>query len=82
MKRLNGDGVVDAADYVVWRKNLSSSAAGSETSASVPEPGSPSLLALGSLTLFARRRSIHTLRERDSSNANKRRHPPSGGRDR
>jgi hypothetical protein len=39
----NRDGVVDAADYVVWRKNLtaaSTTALVSNASASVPEPAS------------------------------------------
>jgi hypothetical protein len=60
----NGDGIVDAQDYVVWRKSLSPSAAGSGASASVPEPSGLSLLALGSLTLFARRRALDSHIER------------------
>ncbi len=51
----NGDGVVDAADYVVWRKNLGSSAAGSGTSAAIPEPASLTLFAMGGLLALHRR---------------------------
>jgi hypothetical protein len=51
----NGDGVVDAADYVVWRKNLGSSAAGSGTSAAIPEPASLTLFAMGGLLALPRR---------------------------
>ena len=34
----NGDGVVDAADYIIWRKNQGSGAAASSAAAVAPEP--------------------------------------------
>ena len=67
----NGDGTVDAADYVVWRKNDGTQqeystwraqfgqTSGSGTAAienSVPEPSSLSLLTLAAPALMLRRR--------------------------
>jgi hypothetical protein len=43
----NGDMIVDAADYVVWRAYVSKIAIGNITIANVPEPGSITLVALG-----------------------------------
>jgi hypothetical protein len=45
---LSGDGLVDVADYDVWAANVGSTA-------SVPEPATVGLLALGISALFARR---------------------------
>ena len=48
----NGDGVVDAADYTIWRDNLTAPAA----AVSVPEPSAAWLgLALAIGSLFRRR---------------------------
>jgi hypothetical protein len=52
----NGNGIVDAGDYTIWRDHVASgSGSGRLGSASVPEPSS-ALLALGLLTLVRRRR--------------------------
>jgi len=48
----NGDGVVDAADYVVWRNNLPPQ----EPSDAVPEPATLGLIVLGSLIAASNRR--------------------------
>jgi len=64
----NSDGIVDAADYVVWRKNLmahrrSGSAATASNSglhdashSAVPEPGAWQIIALGGTSVCATRR--------------------------
>ena len=70
----NGDGTVDAADYVMWRKNDGSpegyntwrtnfgrtlgSGAALASSAAVPEPASFALLLMGALAMFLRRRKV------------------------
>ena len=68
----NHNGVVDAADYVVWRKNLGAqtsfdawrahfgagggSSAGASANVAVPEPTTLVLVLAGTLTLLSRRR--------------------------
>jgi len=55
----NHNGVVDAADYTVWRDHLGAalgSGTGAFTAAAVPEPASLVLLLTGILTLCCRRR--------------------------
>ncbi len=52
----NDDGLVDAADYVVWRKHLPPPASGAALDAAVPEPGALLLAVLGSLMFAAGRR--------------------------
>src|SRR5262245_44482890 len=50
----NGDGIVNAADYAVWRDNAPSGSAASLNS-SVPEPATVFLLAMGVLARVRRR---------------------------
>jgi fibronectin-binding autotransporter adhesin len=63
----NNDGTVDAADYVVWRKNIGTqqaydawrsnfgrTASGSGMSTGVPEPATGLLLSMGIVALFSR----------------------------
>jgi len=50
----NGNGVVDAADYVLWRNNLPPPGNG----ASVPEPASAVMLMIATAALGWRRRSL------------------------
>jgi sugar lactone lactonase YvrE len=45
----NGDGVVDAADYVIWRANLGHGGAVMGPGGGVPEPASAILLLLGGI---------------------------------
>jgi sugar lactone lactonase YvrE len=44
----NGDGIVDAADYTIWRDHFAPAAGGGAASA-VPEPATVALLVLGSV---------------------------------
>ena len=53
----NGDGTVNAADYTVWRNNLGAGA-GSGSAASVPEPWSGLILALGVAACWSNRRGV------------------------
>jgi len=48
----NGDGVVDAADYVVWRRAAAGGGGGSEP---VPEPASALMVACGAMLYLAAR---------------------------
>jgi prepilin-type N-terminal cleavage/methylation domain-containing protein len=48
----NGDGIVDAADYVLWRKFFSATGNGGGSTATVPEPAS-CLVAIGIVLLGA-----------------------------
>lgn len=47
----NNDGIVNAADYIVWRKAKSLAAPGSGTTASIPEPATITLLGAAILSL-------------------------------
>jgi hypothetical protein len=60
--RVNGDdsfgsfGVIDQADYIVWKTNFGQHAGGgSRASAAVPEPGTLLLLLLGTVAVRFRR---------------------------
>lgn len=51
----SGNGVIDAADYVIWRDHLSAGA-GTGSLAAVPEPSGLALLVAASVLLGYRRR--------------------------
>jgi autotransporter-associated beta strand protein len=56
----NGNGVIDAGDYDVWKTHFgehAGSGAGARTNTAVPEPATPVLLLVGTVTLWLRRRA-------------------------
>src|SRR5687768_17011062 len=53
----DGDGDSDGADFLAWQRQLGSAATVAVTS-TVPEPSNVLLLALGSLELLFRRRTV------------------------
>ena len=56
----NGNHIIDAADYTVWRDNLGATlfgaGSGANATATVPEPTSLWMLLAGILTMCCRRR--------------------------
>jgi uncharacterized repeat protein (TIGR03803 family) len=56
----NDNGVIDAADYTVWRDHVgqvAGSGADARTNTAVPEPATPVLLLVATVTLWLRRRA-------------------------
>ncbi|MBL9163075.1 MAG: autotransporter-associated beta strand repeat-containing protein [Planctomycetaceae bacterium] len=51
----DGDGDADGGDFLVWQRQLGSPATAAST-ASIPEPATPALLASGALAIMLRRR--------------------------